>query len=88
MLTKIEAVYEGGVLRLLEPVELSESQHVTVMISTEGKGRDTRAYEFMERARAETAHLKDIPSIEEVRAALAVIPDSLSEVIIAERGEY
>ena len=38
MTLRAEAIYEGGVLRLLEPVDLTESQHVTLLISETGTG--------------------------------------------------
>jgi hypothetical protein len=38
-------------------------------------------------ARTATAGLKKIPSIEELRAALSVIPGSLSAELMADRGE-
>ncbi len=87
-LKQIEAVYEGGVLRPLQPVELPESEHVTLTITTSDKGRSARDWAVVEMARAQTANLKRIPSIEEVRAALSVVPGSLSADLIADRGEY
>ncbi len=35
---RLEAVYENGVLRLLEPVDLEEHQRVTVTIDENGMG--------------------------------------------------
>jgi predicted DNA-binding antitoxin AbrB/MazE fold protein len=87
MLRQIEAIYEGGVLRPLQPVDLPESARVAVTIATSDKGRSTRDWEIVERARAETASL-EIPSIEDVRSALSVIPGSLSADLIADRGDY
>ncbi len=43
---------------------------------------------LVEKARAEVAAMEHLPMIEEVRAALATIPGSMSENVIAERGEY
>jgi predicted DNA-binding antitoxin AbrB/MazE fold protein len=88
MLKQVEAVFEGGVLRPLQPVELTESEHVTLTITTSDKGRSTRDWAVVQMARAETADLKRIPSIEEVRAALSVLSGSLSADLIADRGEY
>ena len=42
----------------------------------------------MERAKTEVAALKRVPTIEEVRSALASIPGSLSDDVTAERGDY
>ena len=88
MTRQIEAIYEDGVLRPLQPLDLPESEHLTVTITTSDKGDSTRDWAVVEGARAMTAHLKKIPSIEEVRAALSVIPGSLSADLIADRGEY
>lgn len=77
----------GGMLRLLTPVALNESQRV--MITIDGPdtsiGLDT---ELIERARAEVAAMTNLPTIEEVRDLLATISGSVSETVGAERGEY
>ena len=88
MRQQVEAVYEHGVLRPLEPVSLAEAQHVTLTISDPATSRSGLDSDVLERAQAEVAALDRIPSIEEVRAALASIPGSLSEDVVAERGEY
>ena len=68
MTRQIEAIY--GVLRPLQPVDLPESEYLTVTITTSGKGVSTRDWAVVEEARGATAELKKIPTIEEVRAAL------------------
>lgn len=88
MRQQVEAVYEHGVLRPLEPVALAEAQHVSLTISDPAAGRSRQDLELVQRARAEVAALEAIPTIEEVRSALASIPGSLSEEVIAERGDY
>ena len=88
MTRQIEAVYEGGVLRPLQPVDLPEFEHLTVTIMTSDKGASTRDWAIVEAAPEATADLEKIPSIEEVRAALSVRPGSLSADLIADRGEY
>jgi predicted DNA-binding antitoxin AbrB/MazE fold protein len=88
MIRIVDAVYEHGVLRPLEPLPLAESQHVKLAISDAATARSQRDLAIVESARLETAALGDIPSIEEVRAALASIPGSLSHDIINERGDY
>ena len=88
MKQQVEAVYEHGVLRPLEPVTLAEAQHVSLTISDPAAGRSRKDLELVERARVEVAALDSIPTIEEVRSALASIKGSLSEDVIAERGDY
>lgn len=86
MIRNVEAIYEHGVLRPLEPLPLGELQRVRLTISdVAGSQRDI---EIVERARAEVAALQSAPTIEEVRAALASIPGSLSEDVVSDRGEY
>jgi predicted DNA-binding antitoxin AbrB/MazE fold protein len=81
-------VYENGVFRPLAPLDLVESEKVRLTVSTEAAERSQRDMEIVARARAEVDAMGITPTIEEVRAALASIPGSMSEFIIAERGEY
>jgi len=84
----VEAIYEHGVLRPLEPVSLAEAQRVKLTISDVPYGRSQRDFGAVERARRELAGVEKVPTIEEVRAALASIPGSVSQDVIAERGDY
>jgi len=88
MIQHVEAVYEDGVLRPLEPVALTESQRVRLTISDAAGELSQRDLELVERALAEVAALPSVPTIEEVRSMLASIPGSLSEDVIDERGDY
>jgi predicted DNA-binding antitoxin AbrB/MazE fold protein len=88
MIHNVEAVYEHGVLRPLEPLSLAESQRVRLTISDLVSGRSQRDLNVLEVARAEAARVGNNPSIDEVRAALASIPGLLSQDVIAERGDY
>ena len=88
MIQNVEAVYEHGVLRPLEPLSLAEFQRVRLTISDHLSGRSQRDRNVLETARAEAAQVGIIPSIDQVRTALASIPGSLSEDVIAERGDY
>ena len=83
---QVDAVYEHGMLRPLEPLSLKESQRVRLTISEPVGGRSQRDLAVVERARAEVAALKNVPTIEDVRSALSSIPGSLSEDVIRERG--
>lgn len=78
MVRTVPAVYEHGILRLLEPVSLAESEHVLLTIHS---GAEPRFEE------TEPAHAA-APSIEEVRQILSVIPGSMAEAVSQERGEY
>jgi predicted DNA-binding antitoxin AbrB/MazE fold protein len=76
MTRRVEAVYEHGVLRPLEPLSLSESQRVNLTITDSPNGQSLLDTGVIERARAEVAGLSAGPSIEEVRTALSSIARS------------
>ena len=87
MTTSVKAVYEGGVLRPLSPLGLSEHELVTLNIvnGTPASGdEDWIDAEF----HAQCAQEAD-PTItlEAVRQALAKIPGSMTADFIAERDE-
>ncbi len=80
MTKRLEAIYENGVLRPLEPVNLPEHQRVMVTLSEpEEDWLDT---EFMESCAAE---VREQVSLETVQQILAKIPDSLADIIVTER---
>jgi predicted DNA-binding antitoxin AbrB/MazE fold protein len=85
MIQQVEAVYEHGVLRPLEPVSLTESQRVKLTISE--AGRTQRDAEFLEWVQAEVASMQHVPSLEEVQQIMSKIPGSLAADFIAEREE-
>jgi predicted DNA-binding antitoxin AbrB/MazE fold protein len=82
----VQAVYENGVLRPLEALDLSEHQQVTVTVSKGGRKDDDELLdrEFLAYCEAEA---DDAVSLESVRRALAKIPGSLAGDIRAERDE-
>ena len=84
MLKTLPAIYENGVLRPLEPLDLRESQQVSVTISDLPADL---AYAWLdhEYMASVDAIEEEEPSLEEVRAALSTIPGSLSADIRLER---
>lgn len=91
MTRQLEAIYQGGVLRPLQPLDLLEDQKVVVTIANVSAALgddddflDADLHRYCE-SRAKT---KD-PSItlERVRQELASIPGSMSDDIIADREE-
>jgi predicted DNA-binding antitoxin AbrB/MazE fold protein/predicted nucleic acid-binding protein len=87
MTQHVEAVYENGVLRPLEPVLLEEQQRVTVVI-TDGPEAARRSYldvPYMEALRWEVEALDRIPSREEILRITSKDADSWSDAAIAER---
>ena len=80
-----EAVYEDGVLRLLESIELANRQRVQVTISALPGSADY-IDGYFEPAEWESSKQDEI-SLAEVRRALSSIPGSLSDAVIASRDE-
>ena len=84
MRQSIDAIYENGVLRPLVPLNLADHEQVSVIVES-GAEED-----WLDREAWAWASAEGDPSIslEDVRRRLAKIKGSLSEVVIAERGEY
>ena len=88
MTRQIEAVYENGVLRPLEPLLLKEHQKVSVTVSdTEDPLAPMIDYAFVESARREIEQADHIPNLEEVRNILSRMPSSLAADIGDERED-
>ena len=85
---QVDAVYENGVLRPLQPLDLREHEHVTVSVvkTDPTPGRSRLDVEYIERIRKELP-AEAPPGLEEVRRRLAKIPGSMAAEIVAERGE-
>ena len=81
----VQAVYEGGVLRPLEPVPLKDRQEVTVTISDEGN--IPRDHPLLASSDEWVSAASDDISLDEVRHALSTISGSLSKTIIDERRD-
>ena len=89
MIKQVEAVYENGVLRPLEPVLLEEQQRVTVLI-TDGPAASGQTYpdvQYMEAIRREVEAMGHIPSREEILEITSKDPASWADAISAEREE-
>jgi predicted DNA-binding antitoxin AbrB/MazE fold protein len=89
MTRTIPAVYENGVLRPLEALDLAEKQRVEVTIAAIGVEKpsvneDIAAY--FEPEEWEASKHDDI-SLAEVRRALSSIPGSLSDAVVESREE-
>jgi len=81
----VQAVYEGGVLRPLEPIPLKDRQEVTVTISDEGN--IPLDHSLLASSEEWATAASDDISLDEVRRALSTIRGSLSETIIDERRD-
>jgi|HubBroStandDraft_1064217.scaffolds.fasta_scaffold63138_1 predicted DNA-binding antitoxin AbrB/MazE fold protein len=87
MVQQVDAVYENGLLRPLEPLDLLDSQRVRITVTTPELCRSKRDMKLLERVRAEIAGTTEIPSLEEVQRMLSAIPDSLTRDFVAERED-
>jgi predicted DNA-binding antitoxin AbrB/MazE fold protein len=87
MTKQVEAVYENGVLRPLEPLSLAENERVTVTINAAESERSRLDVVFIERAKRELASADYIPTLEEVRQMLSKDRSSWADLVIAEREE-
>jgi len=81
----VQAVYEDGVLKPLEPIPLEDRQEVTVTISDEGDIPREHSLVASPDEWADAAG--DSISLDEVRSALATIRGSLSEAVVEERRD-
>jgi predicted DNA-binding antitoxin AbrB/MazE fold protein len=79
----LQAIYEQGVLRPLEPLALSEHQQVTLTVSdqVDGDSSDATFLRYFE------AQADESVSIEQVRTALSKIRGSMLEDFRRERDE-
>jgi predicted DNA-binding antitoxin AbrB/MazE fold protein len=84
MRQKIDAMYENGLLRPLEPLNLPDRERVSVTVES-GGGDDWLDHDALEWAKKEG---DPTISLDDVRQRLARLNGSLSDLVIAERGEY
>ena len=84
MVRKLQAVYEGGILRPVEPQPLGEHQLVSIIVLDDNPPEDDLKFEVPARFEALADHSV---SRETVRRALSRIPGSLDADFRAERNE-
>ena len=81
----VDAIYENGMLKLLEPLSLREQERVQVTVSRpEAAAGNLVDAEFSASC---GKHVQNAPSLEEVRKALSVIPGALTESFRLARDE-
>jgi predicted DNA-binding antitoxin AbrB/MazE fold protein len=87
MMMQLEAIYQGGgVLRLLQPLNLPEGERVLLNLTELGPAKDDD-YLDTEYHRDCEQNADYSVTLEQVRAALSKIRGSMADVIIAEREE-
>jgi predicted DNA-binding antitoxin AbrB/MazE fold protein len=89
MTMRIDAIYENGALRPLQPLPLVEHQQVTVVISEVAAPieRSRMDVNYMEEAKREVAKMARIPTLLEVQQRLSKISGSIAREIEAERED-
>ena len=86
---QVEAVYENGVLKPLQPLDLAEHERVSVSVTKAEPALRSPQLDtaYLESLRTELLNAGPAPGIEEVRRRLSKIPGSMTGDFIAERGE-
>ena len=87
MASRIEAVYEDGVLHPVEPLALAEHARVTITIEPLGILNDLIDRKFIAQCRAEVAKMDYIPTLEETQELLRGVPGSFADEIVRARGD-
>ena len=90
MAQQVEAVYENGVLRPLQPLRLNEAARVQLSVSQVAADAldELIDYKLLDYARARISSQEKVTTLDEVRAKLSQMKGSMAELIIAERGEF
>ena len=85
---QVDAVYENGVLRPLEPLDLREHERVLIsIVKAAVQGRSNLAVEYIESVKEGLQEAEPAPGLDDVRRRLAKIPGSMAAEIVADRGE-
>lgn len=79
----IQAVYENGVLRPLVPLALAENQQVAITVHA-----DTNDWLDIEVVEVAASEAESTDTLDDLRRQLEPIQGSLSDTVIAERGDY
>jgi predicted DNA-binding antitoxin AbrB/MazE fold protein len=81
MSKRLDVIYENGVFRPLEPVDLPEQQRVQVTVADEDEWLDRDDIQWA------ASQVQETVSLGAVRKALAKIPGPLTADFIAERDD-
>ena len=89
MTKPVEAIYENGLLRPLEPLPFQEHQRVTVVV-TESLLFPDRSHpdlDYLDAVRREIASVDRVLTLEEIHKITSKDPTSWADAIVAEREE-
>jgi predicted DNA-binding antitoxin AbrB/MazE fold protein len=88
MTKTLQAVFENGVLRPLEPLDLPEHQEVNLVLTPAyAKLPNCQPWLDTECLQFYAAEADESITLDEVRQALSKIPGSMTEDFVAERDE-
>lgn len=87
MTTQLEAVFQGGLLRPLQPLLLLENQKVSLTIATLPTTLEETDYIDLDLHRYCESRADESITLEQVRKELASISGSIADEIIADREE-
>jgi predicted DNA-binding antitoxin AbrB/MazE fold protein len=86
---QVDAVYQNGMLKPLQSLDLAENERVVVSITQDASpaGLDQLDADFLQGLRRRLAGAEPAPGLEEVRRRLSKIPGSMTADFIAERED-
>jgi predicted DNA-binding antitoxin AbrB/MazE fold protein len=86
---QVDAVYQNGMLKPLQSLDLAENERVVVSITQEASPAelDQLDADFVQGLRRRLAGAEPAPGLEEVRRRLSKIPGSMTADFIAERED-
>ncbi|MFN0103389.1 MAG: antitoxin family protein [Bryobacteraceae bacterium] len=86
MTIRVEAIFENGVLRPVEPIPLYDRERVTVTLVPLDDSLD---HEYLAQCQADRAKRGGAPrTIAEIQERWKDIPGSFADLIIQERGDH
>jgi predicted DNA-binding antitoxin AbrB/MazE fold protein len=86
---QVDAVYQNGMLKPLQSLDLAENERVVVSITQDASpaGLDQLDADFLQGLRRRLAGAEPAPGLEAVRRRLSKIPGSMTADFIAERED-
>ena len=86
---QVDAVYQNGMLKPLQSLDLAENERVVVSITQEASPAelDQLDADFVQGLRRRLAGAEPAPGLEEVRRRLSKIPGSMTADFIADRED-
>jgi predicted DNA-binding antitoxin AbrB/MazE fold protein len=87
MSKRFDVIYENGVFRPLQPVDVPEHQRITITIPEVPAMPSDEDWLDLDYERWAATQTKEEVSLEAVRQALSKIPGSLTADFLAERAE-